>query len=109
MFLVKARVSLRKQASSYTLRKRFSVGLRRATATGPDSGKYVAADDGTLTVAWPLAVTVQLCSSPEGIMEQEAAYIEALQSAAIYRVADHRLEIDDTAGEMILVFAKKGE
>ena len=77
--------------------------------SGPDSGKYVATDDGTLTVARPLAVTVQLCSSPEGIMEQEEAYIEALLSAATYRVIVDRFEIDDADGETILVFAKKGE
>jgi heat shock protein HslJ len=76
---------------------------------GPDSGKYTATGDGTLTIPDILAVTVQLCSTPEGIMEQEAAYIEALRSAASYRVLDDRLEIDNAAGETILVFATKGE
>jgi heat shock protein HslJ len=76
---------------------------------GPDSGKYVATDDGALTVLRPLAVTVQLCSSPEGIMEQEAAYIEALQSVASYRVVDDRLEIENAAAETTLVFARKEE
>jgi heat shock protein HslJ len=71
---------------------------------GPDSGKYVARDDGTLDILRPLAVTVQLCSSPEGIMEQEAAYIEALLSAATYRVIVDRLEISNAAGETSLVF-----
>jgi heat shock protein HslJ len=71
---------------------------------GPDSGEYVATDDGTLTVPRPLAVTVQLCSSPQGIMEQEEAYIEALPSAATYRVIGDRLEINNAVGEMILVF-----
>jgi heat shock protein HslJ len=72
---------------------------------GPDSGKYVATDDGTLDILRPLAVTAQLCSSPEGVMEQEAAYIEALLSAATYRVMVDRLEINDADGETILVFA----
>jgi heat shock protein HslJ len=75
--------------------------------SGPDSGKYVARDDSTLDILQPLAVTVQLCSSPEGIMEQEAAYIEALLSAATYRVIVDRLEIDDADGETILVFTTK--
>ena len=44
---------------------------------GPDSGKYTATGDGTLTIL-QLAVTVQLCSSPEGVMEQEKAYIVEL-------------------------------
>lgn len=72
---------------------------------GPDSGKYAATDDGTLSVFQPLAVTVQLCSEPEGIMEQEAAYISALQSAVTYRLMDGRFEIADAGAETTLVFA----
>jgi heat shock protein HslJ len=60
---------------------------------GSDSGKYIATDDGTLMIPHHIAVTVQLCSTPEGVMEQEAIYIEALRSAASYRVVDDHLEI----------------
>lgn len=42
-------------------------------------------------------------------MEQEAAYIAALRSAASYQVMDDRLEIDNAAGETNLVFARKEE
>ena len=70
---------------------------------GPDSGKYTATDDGRLAIS-QLAVTVQLCSEPEGIMEQEAAYIEALHDATTYRVTDDRLEIVDAGGRTRLVF-----
>jgi len=75
---------------------------------GPDSGGYVAADDGTLTLP-QLAITVMACPSPEGVMEQEQAYVEALRSAASYRLADGRLEIQDAAGETILVFVRQEE
>jgi heat shock protein HslJ len=75
---------------------------------GRDSGKYIATDDGTLTIP-QIAVTVQLCSTPEGVMQQEAAYTSALQNAAAYRVMDDRLEIDNSAGETTLVFARKEE
>jgi len=74
---------------------------------GPDSGKYTATDDGTLTIPHEIAVTVQLCSEPKGIMEQEAAYIEALRSAAAYWVMDDRLEIANAVGETTLVFARE--
>jgi heat shock protein HslJ len=73
---------------------------------GSDSGGYVATDDGTLTVS-QTAITLMACLSPEGVMEQEQAYIEALRSAARYRLADDRLEIRDAAGETILVFARQ--
>jgi heat shock protein HslJ len=75
---------------------------------GPDRGKFIATDDGTLALL-QLAVTVQLCSEPEGIMKQEAAYIEALLSAATYQVLDDRLEIANAAGETILVFVRRTE
>jgi heat shock protein HslJ len=70
---------------------------------GPDSGAYAASGESGLAIA-QLAVTVQLCSEPEGIMEQEAAYIEALHAAATYRVAGDRLEIVDAGGSTRLVF-----
>jgi heat shock protein HslJ len=70
---------------------------------GPDSGKYTATDDGRLAIP-QLAVTVQLCSEPEGIMEQEAAYIEALHDATTYRVTGDRLEIAAAGGKTRLIF-----
>jgi heat shock protein HslJ len=75
---------------------------------GPDSGKYMVTDEGTLTIP-QIAVTAMLCSGPEGVMEQEDAYIETLHNAAAYRVMDDRLEIDNAAGETTLVFARKEE
>jgi len=74
---------------------------------GRDSGSYTATGDGTLAIL-QLAVTMQLCPSPEGIMEQEAAYIEALRSAATYRTTDDRLEIADDSGKVVLVYARAG-
>ena len=73
----------------------------------PDSGKYRATGDGTFALILPFAVTVQLCTEPEGIMEQEAAYIEALMDAANFRMIDNRLEIDNEDGETILIFQGK--
>lgn len=73
----------------------------------PDSGKYHAKGNGTFTLEHPFTVTVQLCTEPEGIMEQEAAYIEALMSAARYKIVGDRLEIENEAGETILIFQAK--
>jgi heat shock protein HslJ len=39
-------------------------------------------------------------------MEQEKAYIEALQNAATYQVIDDRLEIGDASSETMLVFLR---
>jgi hypothetical protein len=75
---------------------------------GPDSGRYTAGGDGSLTVVQPLAVTLQLCSEPEGIMEQEEAYISELTGAAAYWVIDDRMEIADASGATTLIFARDG-
>ena len=73
----------------------------------PDSGKYRSKGDGTFALDPPFAVTVQLCTEPEGIMEQEAEYIEALMNAAKFRMVDNRLEIDNEDGEIILILQAK--
>ena len=73
----------------------------------PDSGKYISKGDGTFQLGQPFAVTVQLCTNPEGIMEQEAEYIETLMTASHFQIVDHRLEIENEAGELFLVYQQK--
>jgi len=75
---------------------------------GRDSGEYTAVEGGSLAIS-QIAITLQLCQSPEGVMQQEAAYVEALQDATAYRVTDGRLELENAAGETTLVFAQKEE
>ena len=90
----------------------FSDGFLRGMMTcnsyggGPDSGKYAATADGSLEVS-QLAVTVQLCTEPDGIMQQEQAYIDTLQQVRAYRSADDRLELYDEAGDSILGFERQ--
>ena len=62
--------------------------------------------DGALSISL-LERTLQACLEPEGVMEQEDAYLRALQEAAAYRVAGDRLEIEDGAGKVTLIYARK--
>ena len=73
---------------------------------GPDSGRYVATAEGSLEMP-VLAITVMDCPSPEGVMEQEQAYVDALTNAAAYRLADDGLEILNATGETVLVFFRQ--
>jgi heat shock protein HslJ len=73
----------------------------------PDSGKYISKGDGTFQIGDPFAVTVQLCTEPEGIMEQEAEFIKTLADATQFLVIDARLEIKNAAGETTLIFHRK--
>ncbi len=71
-------------------------------------GEYEAADEGILLMP-EISSTAMDCHSPEGVMEQEMAYVRALRSSAAYRLTDGRLEIADAGGEPILVFSRKDE
>ena len=73
----------------------------------PDTGKYHVKNDGTFTLGSPFAVTVQLCTEPGGIMEQETTYIEALMSAIHYKIVDNRLVLENETGETYLIFQNK--
>ncbi|MGD9317005.1 MAG: META domain-containing protein, partial [Anaerolineae bacterium] len=70
-------------------------------------GPY-ALDGDTLAVQ-ELAITAQGCIEPEGVMEQESAYTDALLNGGPYRLEDDRLQLENAAGETVLVFQRKEE
>ena len=52
-----------------------------------------------------LVVTKLACSQPQGIMEQESAYLELLSEAVSYQLqANNRLQLSDAFGEVLLEF-----
>lgn len=55
------------------------------------------AGDSSLTIG-ALATTFAFCAEPEGVMEQEAAFLAALQSAATYSIQGRLLEIRSADG-----------
>ncbi len=67
---------------------------------------YETSGDGVLSIGL-MTRTAQACLEPQGVMEQEDAYLAALQEAAGYRVAGDHLEIEDGEGEQLLVFVRK--
>jgi len=62
-------------------------------------------DGATLSIS-SIAQTLKLCTEPEGIMEQEAWFIDLLGSAAECRIEDDRLVITDAEGTDVLVFVE---
>ncbi|MHC4432677.1 MAG: META domain-containing protein [Planctomycetota bacterium] len=65
-------------------------------------GSYTASED-SLRLSGVYA-TEMACMEPKGIMDQEKAYLHALNAAARYRVDGNRLEILDQTGAQILAF-----
>jgi heat shock protein HslJ len=63
------------------------------------------ATGGTLVIP-EVVRTAMDCQVPEGILEQENAYVEALYSAASYQIVEDQLEIANEVGETTLVFTR---
>ena len=62
-----------------------------------------AADGETLTVAATAATRIA-CAVPEGVMEQEQAFLTALVSADKYRTQGEQLEVFYNGGDSVLTF-----
>ena len=57
----------------------------------------------------PAASTRKFCNSPLGIMQQETAFLNALNSTAAYKLKSNSLEMIDGRGNTLLVFRKSTE
>jgi heat shock protein HslJ len=60
--------------------------------------------DGETITFGPLGSTLMACPEPEGVMEQETAYLAALGSAATYRIEGDKLELVDADGTRVAQF-----
>ena len=67
------------------------------------SGPFVT-EDGLITIG-PVASTERFC---EGLAEQEAQYLAALQSATTYQVRAGRLELRTAAGALAVAMTRAG-
>ena len=65
-------------------------------------GTYEASGD-ELSIG-AVAVTEMWCMEPEGVMDQEQAFLAALGSVTGYRLAGERLELLDSTGDVALSF-----
>ena len=52
----------------------------------------------------PPAGTKKACGEPDGVMEQEAAYLAALPTAVSYRLAGSVLELIDADGKRLVTY-----
>jgi len=68
---------------------------------------YSVADD-VIEIGQPGA-TFMFCEEPTGVMEQEGAYLAALQSAATYRIDGEMLEMRTAADQIAVMMIRKSE
>lgn len=69
------------------------------------SGPYKV--DGEKIKIGPLASTMMACSDPEGVMEQEAQYLAALQMADTYQIEGKVLEMRSGDQSLVAIFHQK--
>lgn len=60
--------------------------------------------DGERLTVDAIGATEMFCAAPEGVMEQEQAYLKALGRAAGYRIQEDRLTVLGEGGERLLEF-----
>ncbi len=63
--------------------------------------------DGKAIEIGPAATTFKFCEEPPGVMEQESAYLAALQSAATYRIEGDMLEMRSAADQIAVMMIRK--
>jgi heat shock protein HslJ len=63
--------------------------------------------DGDQITIGPLASTMMACSEPAGVMDQEAQYLAALQSAATYQIEGDVLQLRTKDDALAVIFNKK--
>jgi heat shock protein HslJ len=79
-----------------------SAGCNRYTA-----GYTLGPDAGAISVSPPASTRI-LCTEPAGVMEQEAAFLAALQSAARYRIEGAQLVLEQAGGARAATFDARG-
>jgi heat shock protein HslJ len=71
------------------------------------NGAYEAEDAtspaGSISIG-PVASTMMACPAPEGIMEQETAYLAALQSATAYEIQGDELTLTGAEGQRLATY-----
>jgi len=77
-----------------------SAGCNRYAGTYTTTGS-------TLTISSPLAVTRMVCA--EDVMNQEAAYLEALAQVKTYTITGDRLTLSDASSASVLVFIAQSQ
>jgi len=65
--------------------------------------------DGDQITIGPAAATRMFCNEPEGIMDQEQQYFEALGRARSFRLTPDKLELRDEDGSLQVGFRTEGE
>lgn len=57
----------------------------------------------------PMAGTRKMCAEPEGVMEQETAFLQALEKSSVWKIKEGSLELRDETGALQAKFNPTGQ
>ena len=63
--------------------------------------------EGSQLILSPLSSTARLCETPEGIMDQEAAFLAALGSAASFAIDGEQLILLNASGRSVVILSRQ--
>ena len=63
--------------------------------------------EGSQLILSPPSSTARLCETPEGIMDQEAAFLAALGSAASFAIDGEQLILLNASGRSVLILSRQ--
>jgi heat shock protein HslJ len=92
--------------SEVTLRFDIEAGGRTGRISGSGGCNNYNADIADVFILWPINVTSASCDTPAGVMDQETAYLSALQKATSLQFHGETLQI--ITDQKILYFANVG-
>ena len=82
----------------------FGEGSELAGSAGCNDYTATYTVDGDSLTIGPVRSTLMACAEPEGVLQQETAFLGLLESAASYEILASRLKLSNADGEGILVF-----
>jgi len=65
--------------------------------------------DGNKLSIGPVGSTEMYCAEPEGVMDQETAFLRTLESVAAFRLENGELTFLDSAGQSLMTFSAAAE
>lgn len=63
----------------------------------------------SITISSTFSLSQKLCSAPEGVEQQEGAYLDALVSAATFAIRENQLELRNADGQRVVIYQEKPE
>jgi len=95
--------------SGTQLTLQLSLDEQASGSAGCNTFNSSATLDGNSITFGPIATTRMICDQPDGVMDQESAYLAALQKTAEYAITGNQMEFTDENQNVLVRFVTKDD